>query len=120
MEDQDKTLEKTKPTETKPDDTNAPIINIDNLSMRQLMELDACTRCGECSIWCPAYEQDKKEGITPRGRAKALEISSKPNMDFGQKYSVVPKPQKSRLNNLSQNFMSAVPVSSATRFALLR
>jgi len=72
MEDHDKKLENTETTETTPDDTNTPIINIDNLSMRQLMELDACTRCGECSLWCPAYEQDKREGITPRGRAKAF------------------------------------------------
>lgn len=60
------------PQETHSGETGTPIINIDNLSPRQLMELDACTRCGECSLWCPAYEQDKKEGINPRGRAKAF------------------------------------------------
>jgi len=44
-------------------------VKVENLSMRQLLELDACTRCGECSNWCPAYEQDKREPINPRGRA---------------------------------------------------
>lgn len=72
MENQNKKLAHPKTGETLSEDSSAPQINIDNLSMRQLMELDACTRCGECSLWCPAYEQDKKEGITPRGRAKAF------------------------------------------------
>lgn len=44
-------------------------INIEKLSPRQLLELDACTRCGECSNWCPAYDQDSREPLTPRGRA---------------------------------------------------
>ncbi|MBP1721446.1 MAG: Fe-S oxidoreductase [Deltaproteobacteria bacterium] len=72
MEEQHIKPEETTPQETKPEEAAAPTINIDNLSMRQLMELDACTRCGECSLYCPAYEQDKKEGITPRGRARAF------------------------------------------------
>ena len=52
-------------------DQETPVreIKVENLSMRQLLELDACTRCGECSNWCPAYEQDNREPITPRGRA---------------------------------------------------
>ncbi|MCP4717147.1 MAG: (Fe-S)-binding protein [Deltaproteobacteria bacterium] len=50
-------------------DAAAPKINIEKFSARQLMELDACTRCGECSNWCPAYDQDQRESLTPRGRA---------------------------------------------------
>ncbi len=52
-------------------DQETPVreVKVENLSMRQLLELDACTRCGECSNWCPAYEQDKREPINPRGRA---------------------------------------------------
>lgn len=72
MEDQHNKLEDTKTKETQIEDSKVSPINIDNLSARQLMELDACTRCGECSLWCPAYEQDNREGITPRGRAKAF------------------------------------------------
>jgi heterodisulfide reductase subunit D len=48
---------------------SAKKINIEKFSPRQLMELDACTRCGECSNWCPAYDQDGREPLTPRGRA---------------------------------------------------
>ena len=37
-----------------------------SLKMKQLIELDACTRCGECLTWCPVYDQDAKEAIIPR------------------------------------------------------
>jgi len=70
MDDQYNKLEGAKTEESHSEESGVSKINLDNLSARQLMELDACTRCGECSLWCPAYEQDKKEGITPRGRAK--------------------------------------------------
>jgi heterodisulfide reductase subunit D len=46
-----------------------PRIRVDNLSPRQLLELDACTRCGECVQWCPVYAQDPKEALTPRHKA---------------------------------------------------
>ena len=41
-------------------------IPLHNLDMRRLIQLDACTRCGECLLWCPVYDQDEKEGIIPR------------------------------------------------------
>ncbi len=41
-------------------------IPLHSLSMKQLIELDACTRCGECLTWCPVYDQDAKEAIIPR------------------------------------------------------
>ena len=50
-------------------DQTAKKINIEKFSPRQLLELDACTRCGECSNWCPAYDQDNRESLSPRGRA---------------------------------------------------
>jgi heterodisulfide reductase subunit D len=43
-------------------------ILVSNLDMRRLIELDACTRCGECLTWCPVYDQDEKEGIIPRAK----------------------------------------------------
>ncbi|MCF8144497.1 MAG: 4Fe-4S dicluster domain-containing protein [Deltaproteobacteria bacterium] len=43
-------------------------ILISNLDMRRLIELDACTRCGECLTWCPVYDQDEKAGIIPRAK----------------------------------------------------
>jgi len=41
-------------------------IPIHNLDMRRLIELDACTRCGECLNWCPVYDQDVRESILPK------------------------------------------------------
>jgi len=43
-------------------------ILISNLDMRRLIELDACTRCGECLAWCPVYDQDANPGIIPRAK----------------------------------------------------
>ena len=41
-------------------------IPIHKLEMKRLIELDACTRCGECLSWCPVYDQDSKETLIPR------------------------------------------------------
>lgn len=41
-------------------------IPIHKLDIKRLIELDACTRCGECLSWCPVYDQDGKEGLIPR------------------------------------------------------
>lgn len=41
-------------------------IPLHRLDMKQLIEMDACTRCGECLTWCPVYDQDAKEAIVPR------------------------------------------------------
>jgi heterodisulfide reductase subunit D len=41
-------------------------IPIHKLDIKRLIELDACTRCGECLSWCPVYDQDSKEGLIPR------------------------------------------------------
>jgi heterodisulfide reductase subunit D len=57
-------------TETPATEQGMKKINIEKFSPRMLMELDACTRCGECSNWCPAYDQDSREPLTPRGRAR--------------------------------------------------
>lgn len=78
MENEIKTQEETAtaaPTETSSQvetpaqDQRPKKVNIEKFSPRMLMELDACTRCGECSNWCPAYDQDSREPLTPRGRA---------------------------------------------------
>jgi heterodisulfide reductase subunit D len=45
---------------------NVREIPVNNLDMRRLIELEACTRCGECLTWCPVYDQDAKEEIIPR------------------------------------------------------
>ena len=38
------------------------------LTWRQLVEIEACARCGECLVWCPAYAQDPRESICSRGK----------------------------------------------------
>lgn len=42
------------------------------LTRRQLIEVEACARCGECQVWCPVYAQDKRECITARGKLHSL------------------------------------------------
>ena len=42
------------------------------LTRRQLLELNACARCGECQAWCPVYAQDSREAVTARGKLDAL------------------------------------------------
>jgi heterodisulfide reductase subunit D len=47
-------------------------IGIGNLTWRQVMEIDSCTRCGECVKWCPVYVQDSRESITPRDKLQVF------------------------------------------------
>ena len=42
------------------------------LTRRQLIELEACVRCGECRAWCPVYAQDPRESVSARGKLSAL------------------------------------------------
>jgi len=42
------------------------------LSPKQLVEIEACTRCGECLKYCPVYAQKGKEEIDPRGKIQAF------------------------------------------------
>ena len=41
-------------------------IPLGNLSAARLIQLEACTRCGECLNWCPVHDQDAREQIIPR------------------------------------------------------
>ena len=43
-------------------------ILISELDITRLIEMDACTRCGECLPWCPVYEHDSRERIIPRAK----------------------------------------------------
>jgi heterodisulfide reductase subunit D len=47
-------------------------MKLSNLSPKQLIEIDACTRCGECLNVCPVYAQRKDEDIDPRGKIKSF------------------------------------------------
>jgi heterodisulfide reductase subunit D len=47
-------------------------IDISKLSSRHLLEIDACTRCGECLNSCPVYAEQGDEGFNPRGKIQNL------------------------------------------------
>jgi heterodisulfide reductase subunit D len=47
-------------------------IDISKLSSRHLLEIDACTRCGECLNSCPVYAEREDEGLNPRGKIQNL------------------------------------------------
>lgn len=41
-------------------------LDLKRFAFMQLMELDACTRCGECIEWCPTFtEKPEADAITP-------------------------------------------------------
>lgn len=42
------------------------------LTWRQLIEIEACARCGECQVWCPVFSQDQRECIAARGKLASL------------------------------------------------
>lgn len=47
-------------------------MKLSNLSPKQLVEIDACTRCGECLNYCPVYAERGEEDIDPRGKIQAF------------------------------------------------
>lgn len=57
-------------------------IPLNRLSTKQLMELDACTRCGECKKWCPMYAVDQREELTPRNKIAAFKSLLKSQHGF--------------------------------------
>lgn len=54
------------------DRPESTLIPIGNLERRQLLEMDACTRCGECLDWCPVFAIDPNENISPRDKLTFL------------------------------------------------
>ncbi|MCL4487805.1 MAG: (Fe-S)-binding protein [Chloroflexi bacterium] len=43
-------------------------MSLEHFSVGQLMELDACTRCGQCVAQCPTYAEAQDESIHPLGK----------------------------------------------------
>ncbi|AKB27326.1 CoB--CoM heterodisulfide reductase 2 iron-sulfur subunit D [Methanosarcina siciliae T4/M] len=65
----------------------APSIDTKNLTGVQLMELDSCTRCGECVKWCPTYAASgQKPGLAPRD--KILRWRQYMNKSYGLKAKI--------------------------------
>ena len=46
--------------------------DLSHYSFKQLMELDACTRCGECVKWCPTYSEDGHESLQPAEKIRRM------------------------------------------------
>ncbi|ODS33695.1 MAG: putative iron sulfur protein [Candidatus Scalindua rubra] len=46
--------------------------SINRFSVKELIELDACTNCGECLVWCEAHSEVRMEHVTPRGKINNL------------------------------------------------
>ncbi len=47
-------------------------LNLGLFSFKQLMELDSCTRCGECVKWCPTFAEAQRDEITPLDKIHTL------------------------------------------------
>jgi heterodisulfide reductase subunit D len=57
-----------------PEPEPTAVVPIEVLEAKRILQLEACTRCGECLSWCPVYDQDARQDILPR--AKAAEFLS--------------------------------------------
>lgn len=42
----------------------------DNFTVKQLIEMDACSRCGECMRWCQAYNEKPEDCVAPAVRLR--------------------------------------------------
>lgn len=48
-------------------------LDISDVPVKSVVEFDACTRCGECSVKCPTGgEAEDREERTPRGKIRAI------------------------------------------------
>jgi heterodisulfide reductase subunit D len=66
MAEENASTENTPPEEAPPEETRVRELSLSNLDAKRLIQLEACTRCGECLNWCPVYDQDPREDILPR------------------------------------------------------
>ncbi|UCC65469.1 MAG: (Fe-S)-binding protein, partial [Anaerolineae bacterium] len=51
---------------------NGKKINLRLFTVKQLLELEGCTRCGECISTCPTYAETLNEAITPLDKIATL------------------------------------------------
>ncbi len=55
-----------------PPSSGEPKIDPSHFSIRQLLELEGCTRCGECITWCPTFTEKELDEITPLDKIHTL------------------------------------------------
>lgn len=77
-------------------------MNLSGLSPKQLLELDACTRCGECLCYCPVYAQREEEGINPRGKIQAMKKLIRGQYGLWAKIVGPKKMNEEQLNKFSE------------------
>ncbi len=56
-------------------------MRLDKLKIKQLAEIDACTRCGNCLDMCSAYQGSKDVSISPKKKMEKLK--SAVNKEYG-------------------------------------
>jgi heterodisulfide reductase subunit D len=56
-------------SDAEPEEERPPLIPLEAMDAKRLLQLEACTRCGECQNWCPVYDQDQRQNILPRAKA---------------------------------------------------
>jgi heterodisulfide reductase subunit D len=49
-----------------------PKVDPSLFSIKQLLELEGCTRCGECVKWCPTFTEKELDEITPLDKIHTL------------------------------------------------
>lgn len=97
------TQKDTQQPDTTPDTEVVRDIPLHHLDIKRLIELDACTRCGECLKWCPVYDQDAKEDIIPRRKVidfLRIARSQKGMLSTIMKSDKVPAPLKTLLGRV--------------------
>lgn len=58
------------------------LVKIEDLSWKQLMDLDACMGCGRCQDACPAYNTGKP--LTPKGLVRELRLHMEDRFVYGK------------------------------------
>ena len=67
-------------------------MKLDKLKIKQLAEIDACTRCGNCLDLCSAYQGSKDVSISPKKKMEKLKNA------VSKEYGLLSKILKRKLN----------------------
>jgi len=79
-------LSSSNPFPSLPEGSLAEEKSINRFSVKELIEIDACTNCGECLVWCEAHSEVKMEHVTPRSKINNIRsILKNENNAFNKK-----------------------------------